>query len=591
VRALSEPSRLAAAVFLLLVVATIGAFFVAQRLKQQPPLLRYRASTEAFSPNGDGIKDTASLRFKLIEADDLTVTVLDEDGGIVRRVESSRPFRQGLVELEWDGQTDNGLLAPEGDYRVRVGLRDEGRTNTLKHTIKLDLTAPTPRIRPVGSGAPVVIDGARRRTATVEVREPARSPVFSVWRTDVAKPRRVVKVLERAGARRARWDGRLGGGRAPAGTYMITAEAQDAGGNIGTVPTRLPPPSAGRAQGGVGVLVRPVAITPPLEAVTAGTRARVKVDAGGRRYSWALRTADGDRVARGKSRARRVTIRIPDGPAGAYVLTVRTRSAAARAVIPVTAAAVRQVLVVLPVLTWQGRNDVDDTGDGLPDSLARDRTTRIARPFARGRLPRGFGDGEARLLAYLDQQKLRYDLATDLELARAGGMTLPDYSGVILAGDTRWLPEALGARLDEFVRDGGRLFSVGFDSLQRTMALGARSMRSPSERLPRDFLGADVGEARHGQTTLLAQTDEINLFAGTAGSLGTWDAWQETADVGRGRLVATASETGGDPVFVAYRLGDGLVIRPGVDGWASELDNAISPAASTTRRIWTLLRR
>ena len=43
-----EPSRLAAAVFVLLVGATIGAFFAAQQLKHQAPLLRYRASDRAF---------------------------------------------------------------------------------------------------------------------------------------------------------------------------------------------------------------------------------------------------------------------------------------------------------------------------------------------------------------------------------------------------------------------------------------------------------------------------------------------------------------------------------------------------------------
>jgi hypothetical protein len=90
VRALSEPSRLAAAVFLLLIAATIGAFFAAQRLKHQDPLLRYRASDRAFSPNDDGIKDTARIRFRLPEADDVTVTILDEDGGAVARV--ARPF-------------------------------------------------------------------------------------------------------------------------------------------------------------------------------------------------------------------------------------------------------------------------------------------------------------------------------------------------------------------------------------------------------------------------------------------------------------------------------------------------------------------
>jgi hypothetical protein len=272
-------------------------------------------------------------------------------------------------------------------------------------------------------------------------------------------------------------------------------------------------------------------------------------------------------------------------------LTIRSHADVARTVVPVTSAAVRQVLVVLPVLTWQGRNDVDDTGDGLPDSLARDRKAPISRPYAGGRLPRGFADGEARLLAYLDLQKLRYDLTTDLELARTGATTLADYRGVILAGDTHWLPEALGMRLDGYVRDGGRLFSVGFDSLLRTMSLGARTMSAPSDRQVRDFLGAEVAPPQRGAIDLLAQSDEINLFAGTAGSLGSWEVREETTDVGRGRVVASASTSGGQPVLVAYRLGRGLVVRPGVRGWSNALDNAISPAASTTRRIWTLLRR
>ena len=139
------------------------------------------------------------------------------------------------------------------------------------------------------------------------------------------------------------------------------------------------------------------------------------------------------------------------------------------------------MLVVLPALTWQGRNDVDDNGDGLPDSLAREREARIERPFAGGRLPIGFKQSEAMLLAYLDRPQLRYELTTDLALARAGGAA-GAHEGVILASDVRWLPDALGDRLLDFVRGGGRLFSTGIDSLHRTMALGAETMSSPSER-------------------------------------------------------------------------------------------------------------
>lgn len=271
-------------------------------------------------------------------------------------------------------------------------------------------------------------------------------------------------------------------------------------------------------------------------------------------------------------------------------MTVRTHGEVARAAIPVAAPRPRPVLVVLPALTWQGRNDVDDDGDGLPDSLARDREARVVRPFAGARLPRGFRRNEARLLEYLDSQRLRYELTTDLALARAGGAQLDAHEGVILAGDVRWLPEGLGDRLRDFVRGGGRLLNVGLDSLHRTMALGARTMSAPSERLPRDFLGADVAPPVRGGGALLAQSDDINLFAGTAGSLGSWTRWEVTRDVGQGRLVATAV-AGEAQVVVAYRLGRGLVIRPGVDGWSAALDDPIGPAAATTRRTWTLLRR
>jgi len=593
VRALSEPSRLAAAVFLLLVAATIGAFFAAQRLKHQDPLLRYRASDRAFSPNDDGIKDTARIRFRLPEADDVTVTILDEDGGTVARLATNKPLGKGAQLFRWDGRTDDGVLAQEDEYRVRVGLRNEGRTNTLPHSIKLDLQAPKPRIEAVDAPArrPIVIDGLERRSAVAKVKPPARKPRFSVWRTDTSKPRRVVEQLPPAGKHRGEWDGRIDGSVAPPGTYMIVAEAQDRAGNRGTAPVVLPPPRTGKADGGVGVLVRPVAITPPLAPAGSGVVAHVGVDAGGRRYDWSLRRLDGDRVAHGRSATTRLALRLPNGPATAFIVTVRTRAATARAVLPVAAPKPRPVLVVLPALTWQGRNDVDDNGDGLPDSLARERDARVERPFARGRLPVGFRRNEGNLLAYLDSQQLRYELTTDLALARAGGAPLDDHEGVIFAGDVRWLPEALGDRVKDFVRGGGRVFSTGIDSLHRTMALGAEMMSSPSERLERDFLDAEVSPPVIGSTALTAQTDEINLFAGTAGSLGSWDGWEETTDVGSGRLVASAVENEGADVFVAYRLGRGLVIRPGVRGWNAALDDEVAPPATTTRRIWTLLHR
>lgn len=574
--------------FVLLVVATVGAFFAAQALKHGKPLLRYRASTEAFSPNGDGVKDTARIRFKLPEGDDVTVTVLDADGGRVARIADNQHLGKGEHTLVWDGRTGDGLRAPEDDYRVRVGLRRHGRTNLLPHTVTLDLTPPRPHIR--RARGPIVIDGFTHRFAVAEVGRPGRDPRFSLWRTDLAKPKRVLRSLPLVGKHRARWDGRLRGRLAPPGTYLIAASAVDRAGNRGSVPDQLPPPAKGTAQGGVGVTIRPLAVKTALTPVTPGARARVRVEAGGRKYTWALHRTGGGREDHGRSRSSRLSVRIPDGPAGTYTVTVRSHRRVARAVIPVSAPRPRPILVVLPALTWQGRNDTDDDGDGLPDSLARGRESRIDRPFAYGRLPRGFRSGEERVLSYLDGEHLRYELTTDLALARTGAAQLRSHPGVILAGDTRWLTEQLGERLRAYVQRGGKVLSLGTDSLLRTVALGARTMSDPSERKPLDFLGADVEPLEHSSTSVTATSDRINVFRGSLGNLGTYDAWEPTKDVGsRGRLVATAIAGSGEKVFVAYRLGRGLVFRPGVRGWGRALEDPIGAPAATTRRIWTLL--
>ena len=51
--------------------------------------------------------------------------------------------------------------------------------------------------------------------------------------------------------------------------------------------------------------------------------------------------------------------------------------------------AVARALAVLPALTWQGLNPVDDDADGFADTLASSRSVRLDRPFADGRLAAG----------------------------------------------------------------------------------------------------------------------------------------------------------------------------------------------------------
>jgi hypothetical protein len=474
---------------------------------------------------------------------------------------------------------------------VRVSLRRGGRTDTLERQIELELKAPRVRIEPVRgpSRGPFVIDGALRRTATVRMASRGREPSFSVWRTNGPRARLVVPDLPLTGERTARWDGRIGGKPAPPGTYLISGEIQDRAGNVGTAPRELPPPDSGPAPGGVGVAIRPVAVTPPLSPVSTGTRTRVTVEAGGRRYRWALRRVGGGVSSRGRSSARRLRVAIPDGPAGAYILSVQAAGHTARAVIPVEGPKARRYLVVLPVMTWQGRNDIDDNGDGLPDALARNRAARFDRPYAAGRLPVGFRSNEGALLAFLHEDRLDFDIATDVGLARSTRVPFTDHDAVVLAGDAAWFQDSLGKQLRAFVDQGGSVMSLGTQALRRTAVIGGGKLRRPSGLREKDVLDGRVGPLQEGPVELLVQSDELGLFQATAGSVGSFDTFEETSGVEPGEPVSVAGETGGQPIFVAYRLGEGLVIRPGVRGFSAALGDDVGPAAETMRRAWTLL--
>ena len=74
--------------FAVLVVATLGAFFVTQRLKQTPRLVQTLSVTKVYSPKVPYRK--AGIRIRLKRTDDATVSILDEGGNVVRRLARNR---------------------------------------------------------------------------------------------------------------------------------------------------------------------------------------------------------------------------------------------------------------------------------------------------------------------------------------------------------------------------------------------------------------------------------------------------------------------------------------------------------------------
>jgi hypothetical protein len=254
------------------------------------------------------------------------------------------------------------------------------------------------------------------------------------------------------------------------------------------------------------------------------------------------------------------------------------------------------VLVVLPYMTWQGRNPVDDDGDGAPNVLDRGVPVKAARLYANGKLPVGFTEAEGPLLAFAGHKKLRYDVTTDVALAAGRGPRLQGHHGVVLPGDVRWLPGSVQLQLRRFVRRGGTLLLTGTDSLRREVRLTRRGLLDrPTAAADTNTFGAKLRPVVRKPTTVTNLNDEIQLFSGDVfggtGVFGGFPGFEATASAGpREQLKASAVTPDNQTVIVATRFGEGLVIRTGLLDFATRL-NRDANSAELVQRAWTLLSR
>ena len=90
--------------------------------------------------------------------------------------------------------------------------------------------------------------------------------------------------------------------------------------------------------------------------MTAGETASVAVESAGARFTWTLRRVGEQAISkRGTgTRSRVVRFAAPRGRSGLYLFEVHTSTRRTAAPVVVGAAQKQDVLVVLPVTTWQG---------------------------------------------------------------------------------------------------------------------------------------------------------------------------------------------------------------------------------------------
>lgn len=123
--------RLGQIVFALLVIACFAAFFVTQRLKHTPTAVQLFKLTPVFSPTPTGHVKQERISFKLANAEDVTVTIVNTSGDTVATLARGRPVaRYKQFKLRWNGHLNaarGGALAPAGEYRVHVHLLRQHR--------------------------------------------------------------------------------------------------------------------------------------------------------------------------------------------------------------------------------------------------------------------------------------------------------------------------------------------------------------------------------------------------------------------------------------------------------------------------------
>jgi hypothetical protein len=632
--------RLPVAAFVALAILTVAAFFFTQHLKVSTPLVagNPKPHPAAINPVSGGVcpypsgahgrlKPTSFRRMKvsfylLNKTDDVDVDIVTPDGELVDQIASDVKMiggknakRKGFT---WDGRTSSGRIAPAGVYDIKVVLHHQDRsviisdpsTGTVR-PVTVQTRPPAIRVTSV-TGAdgtrPAVIPAPAGGAATIRYAGTGKlRPQIQIYRVGVTGRLHLVKTFfATTSGGTSEWDGTLKHKRpAPQGTYLVGLKLTDASCTRVRWPASLHPAPGSTAH--AGVTVRYLAAQPSLAPVPAGSTATVEVDSRRHHYRWALRRVGSDQVvASGSSSSVSLRVKLPAGGAGLYGLALRW--GAHRTVVPLIAggsgsgsagsasgdtsptsrSSRGHVLVVLPALTWQGLNPVDDDGDGIPNTLQSGEPVRLQRPLL-DTPPPGFAD-ESALIAYLRRAHLKFDLTTDLALIDGVGPSLSHYSGVALAGDERWLPASAGASLSTYVQQGGRVLSLGIASLQRSVTVRGGQALDPGRPHRVDVLDARPRpiERTHG-ALLLVQRDRLGIFRGGATALSGYRTYQPFGPVrSPARLLSAAGVSSRSPAVIGYRLGHGDVVDIGLPRFASSLAHEVE-AKELLGRVWSLL--
>ena len=170
-------------------------------------------TTNVVSPNGDGVDDTQTFSYKLLQPSVVSAT-LQGPGGKVTLAQDTE--QAGLHTITWDGQP-----ATEGSWKFVIAATDvnQGHATTAERAFVLDNTLAslqvTPSVATLRPKAPGLL------AATFELAHPATVTATIETRSGI-----VIATLLRAklqpGPQKVLWNGRTGtGALAFGGAYQV----------------------------------------------------------------------------------------------------------------------------------------------------------------------------------------------------------------------------------------------------------------------------------------------------------------------------------------------------------------------------------
>ena len=205
-----------------LLVGSVAAFTYTQKLKLQRSPISTARFDRWISPECDCPHQTARLSFELRERERIDATIVDGDGNLVATLLAASEEAPGRVRLAWDGRDNAGRVVPDGDYRVRVRLRDERRTIVIPTEVHVDTVPPRVVLRGVSSTTLARGETIELRFETNEFGRPLLLVDGEVAaRGPTAEP----------GRRKVEWAGRARRVPLPPGLYEVALVVEDRAGN------------------------------------------------------------------------------------------------------------------------------------------------------------------------------------------------------------------------------------------------------------------------------------------------------------------------------------------------------------------------